>query len=203
VGVPIPTDEAVPLSSPKIISELLALNYGIRRLSRVVVFRHHNVFGPDMGDEHVFPQLITRLRAAADAQPILELPIQGNGTETRAFLYIDDFTRGFLILLEAGRHREIYHIGSMKETSIVEVARAIAALSERELRMVSTASEKEARSAAGPTRQRWRRWAGSRKSLSPRDYAKHSDGTGAQDVRMSGCEVEELPYIAKVGLLTG
>jgi nucleoside-diphosphate-sugar epimerase len=146
----IPTDEAVPLVVPdplnprysygggKIISELLALNYGIRRLSRVVVFRPHNVFGPDMGGEHVIPQLIIRLRAAAEAQPEgpLELPIQGNGSETRAFLYIDDFIRGLLTLLEAGRHREIYHVGTMEETPIGEAARAVAALSGREVRLV-------------------------------------------------------------------
>jgi nucleoside-diphosphate-sugar epimerase len=146
----IPTVEAVPLIVPdplnprysygggKIISELLALNYGIRRLSRVIIFRPHNVFGPDMGSEHVLPQIITRLRAAAEKEPegTLELPIQGSGSETRAFLYIDDFVRGLLTLLKAGRHREIYHVGTMEEISIAEAARAIAVLSGREVRIV-------------------------------------------------------------------
>ena len=61
----VPTDESAPLSIPdvlnprysygggKIISELLALNYGRRHFERVVVFRPHNVYGPDMGREHV------------------------------------------------------------------------------------------------------------------------------------------------------
>jgi nucleoside-diphosphate-sugar epimerase len=146
----IPTDEAVPLVIPdplnprysyaggKIISELLALNYGLRSLARVVVFRPHNVFGPDMGGEHVLPQLITRLRASAEAQPEgpLELPIQGDGSETRAFLYIEDFIRGLFTLLETGQHREIYHIGTMEETMIADAARAIAVLSRREVKIV-------------------------------------------------------------------
>ena len=57
----VPTDESVPLSIPdplnprysyagsKLISELLALNYGRAHFRRVVVFRPHNVYSPDMG----------------------------------------------------------------------------------------------------------------------------------------------------------
>ena len=64
----IPTPEDVPLVIPdihnprysygggKIISELLAINYGRKDFERVVTVRPHNVFGPDMGWEHVIPQ---------------------------------------------------------------------------------------------------------------------------------------------------
>ena len=63
----VPTDENVPLSVPdvlnprysygggKIISELLALNYGRKHFERVAIFRPHNAYGPDMGREHVIP----------------------------------------------------------------------------------------------------------------------------------------------------
>jgi len=56
-----PTDETAPLSIPdplnprysyaagKIISEIMAINYGRRYFDRVIVFRPHNVYGPDMG----------------------------------------------------------------------------------------------------------------------------------------------------------
>ena len=57
----VPTSENVPLIVPdllnprysygggKLISELLAINYGRSHFERVVIFRPHNVFGPDMG----------------------------------------------------------------------------------------------------------------------------------------------------------
>ena len=57
----VPTDETVPLCIPdplnprysyaagKLISEIIALNYGRARFERVLVFRPHNVYGPDMG----------------------------------------------------------------------------------------------------------------------------------------------------------
>jgi nucleoside-diphosphate-sugar epimerase len=69
----VPTDESVPLIVPdlmnprysygggKLFSELYAINVAARRLDRVVIFRPHNVYGPDMGWEHVIPQLAVRM----------------------------------------------------------------------------------------------------------------------------------------------
>ncbi|MGB8037417.1 MAG: SDR family NAD(P)-dependent oxidoreductase, partial [Pseudolabrys sp.] len=60
-----PTDESAPLSIPdplnprysygggKLISELMAINFGRKYFERVLIFRPHNVYGPDMGWEHV------------------------------------------------------------------------------------------------------------------------------------------------------
>ena len=64
----IPTDESAPLAIPdplnprysygggKLISELMAINFGRKYFERVLIFRPHNVYGPDMGWEHVIPQ---------------------------------------------------------------------------------------------------------------------------------------------------
>ena len=77
----VPTDETAPLAIPdplnprysygggKLISELMAINYGRKYFNRVLIFRPHNIYGPDMGWEHVVPQLALRLNAAAQAQP--------------------------------------------------------------------------------------------------------------------------------------
>ena len=73
----IPTDESVPFSIPdpmnprysyaagKITSEMLAINYARTHFQRMVIFRPHNVYGPDMGWEHVIPQFVLRLPACA------------------------------------------------------------------------------------------------------------------------------------------
>src|SRR3989338_458400 len=77
----IPTDETAPLVVPdplnprysygsgKIISEMLAINYGRKHFERVVIFRPHNVYGPDMGWEHVIPQLVLRMDDLSKKQP--------------------------------------------------------------------------------------------------------------------------------------
>lgn len=134
----IPTPETIPLIVPdplnprfsygggKIISELLAINYGRKYFKRVVIFRPHNVYGPDMGWEHVIPQLILRIKKLSKKNSEnIKLPIQGTGKETRAFIYIDDFVEGFLKVLGNGKHLEIYNIGTMEEISIKKLAEEI------------------------------------------------------------------------------
>ena len=132
----IPTDEKVPLSIPdplnprysyaagKIISEIMAINYGRKDFDRVVIFRPHNVYGPDMGWEHVIPQFAVRMKALCDQadDTLLRFPIQGSGQETRSFIFIDDFAEGFMRLVEKGSHLEIYNIGTMEEITIQQLA---------------------------------------------------------------------------------
>ncbi|MGE5855430.1 MAG: NAD-dependent epimerase/dehydratase family protein [Syntrophaceae bacterium] len=131
-----PTDEKVPLSIPdplnprysyaagKIISEIMAINYGRKHFDRVVIFRPHNVYGPDMGWEHVIPQFALRMKELCDQAggAHLPFPIQGNGHETRSFIFIDDFAEGFMRLVEKGSHLEIYNIGTMEEITIGQLA---------------------------------------------------------------------------------
>lgn len=143
----IPTDENVPLVVPdvynprysygggKIISELITINSGRHDFDRVMIIRPHNVYGPDMGKEHVVPQLTLRLIEAMQIQEnqtsivsgeAIDFLIQGDGKQTRAFVYIDDFIAGMMKILKYGKHLEIYHVGTTDEISIRDVALAIA-----------------------------------------------------------------------------
>ncbi len=146
----IPTPENVPLVVPdplnprfsygggKILSELMTINYGRKFFKRAVIFRPHNVFGPDMGKEHVVPQFILRLAklTAAKKTPTLSFPIQGTGRETRAFIYIDDFTEGLMRVIEKGKHLNIYHIGSDKEVEIRHIVQVLGEFLGRTLKVV-------------------------------------------------------------------
>lgn len=148
----VPTDETAPLSIPdvlnprysyaggKIISELLAINFGRVGFERVLVFRPHNVYGPDMGYEHVIPQFVTRMGQAVQDHPqgAVPFPIQGDGSQMRAFIHIDDFTDGLMLLLEAGAHLNIYHIGNPEEVTMATLAGKVAACFDREVRLVSS-----------------------------------------------------------------
>jgi len=146
----VPTDETVPFSIPdpmnprysyaagKITSEMLAINYSRTHFQRMVIFRPHNVYGPDMGWEHVVPQFVVRmngLRRNSDGP--VPFRILGSGCETRAFVYIDDFTDGLTLLLERGRHREIYNIGTDEEVTIADLAQQTAAYFGREIEIHS------------------------------------------------------------------
>lgn len=134
----VPTDENVPLVIPdpmnprysygagKMISEMLAINYGRKFFDRVLIFRPHNVYGPDMGWEHVIPQFALRMKELCKSKAKkIDFPIQGSGKETRAFVYIDDFTEGLMLILKKGVHLNTYHIGTAEEISIADVAKKV------------------------------------------------------------------------------
>jgi nucleoside-diphosphate-sugar epimerase len=136
----VPTDEAVPLSVPdpynprysygggKIISELMAIHYGREYLDRVLIFRPHNVFGPNMGWDHVIPHFVTRLQKLKSkaTEPEIPFSIQGKGDQTRAFIYIEDFIAGLMFVIRNGSHLNTYNIGTTAEIAIRDVADKIA-----------------------------------------------------------------------------
>jgi nucleoside-diphosphate-sugar epimerase len=144
----VPTDETVALSIPdplnprysyaggKIMSELLTLNYGRKKFRRAVIFRPHNVYGPDMGWEHVIPQLTLRMHELCrQSKGTVVLPIEGSGEETRSFVFIDDLIAGLMLVLEKGEHLAIYNIGTEEETSIKQLAEEIARYFDREVQI--------------------------------------------------------------------
>jgi nucleoside-diphosphate-sugar epimerase len=147
----VPTDETAPLVVPdptnprysygggKIISELLAINYGRKLFERVLIFRPHNVYGPDMGFEHVIPQFALRLKRAAARQPGGTLPfeIQGDGRQTRSFCHVDDLVAGVKVMRAKGEHLGIYHIGTTEEIAIAELARRVAAHAGRDIELIA------------------------------------------------------------------
>lgn len=146
----VPTDETAPLSVPdvlnprysygggKLISELMAINFGRNYFERVLIFRPHNVYGPDMGFEHVVPQFALRLKKLGDAQAsgTLRFDIQGTGSETRSFCFIDDLVAGVMVMREKGEHLGIYHVGTLEEVAIADVARRVAKAAGREIELV-------------------------------------------------------------------
>jgi len=124
-----PTPESVPLVVPdvynprysygggKIISELLTIHYA-KFFDRVVIFRPHNVYGPDMGNEHVIPHLIKKMKSR-------NFTLQGSGKETRSFIYISDFIEGAMKVIEKGVNKGIYHIGTQEEIPIYHLAELV------------------------------------------------------------------------------
>jgi nucleoside-diphosphate-sugar epimerase len=135
MAIPDPANPRYSYAGSKILTELVALNYGRTGFSRVAVFRPHNVYGPDMGWEHVIPQFAVRAKRLADSTPrgALRFPLQGAGAQKRAFNHIDDFTDGLARVLAKGAHLAIYHIGTPEETAMADLARLVAKRLGREI----------------------------------------------------------------------
>ncbi|MEM9734300.1 MAG: NAD-dependent epimerase/dehydratase family protein [Pseudomonadota bacterium] len=135
----VPTPEDVPLMIPdpwnprysyggsKLISEIMLANYNRDLFDRAVIFRPHNVYAPDMGWEHVIPQLVLRAKEQVEKHPTGEVPfeIQGDGSQTRSFVHVDDFIDGLLLTARQGEHRNVYHIGTLEEITIRQLVEHI------------------------------------------------------------------------------
>tara|TARA_Y100000590_G_scaffold395142_1_gene474877 strand:- start:6993 stop:7940 length:948 start_codon:yes stop_codon:yes gene_type:complete len=146
----IPTDESVVLKIPdiynprysygggKIITELMGIHYGKKFFKKLIIFRPHNVYGPDMGFEHVIPEIIQRTRKLNKKKKVLK--IMGTGKETRSFIFIDDFIEGFNLLLSRGKHLNIYNIGTSERISIKKLAYKIAKTLKRKIKVSSKIS---------------------------------------------------------------
>jgi nucleoside-diphosphate-sugar epimerase len=147
----VPTPEDIPLTVPdvlnprysygggKIASELMALAWqrtGV--LDRVVIARPHNIYGPDMGWEHVIPEFCVRMNQLVKLDPegIITFPVQGTGQETRSFCYISDCTFQLARLIDPATPGGVYHVGEEDERSIADVAYAIAQCYGREIKIM-------------------------------------------------------------------
>jgi UDP-glucose 4-epimerase len=160
-----PTPEDIPLQLPnsinprysyggsKIMTELIAMNYGRDFFKKMQIFRPHNVYGPDMGWKHVIPQFILRgHELVQNSCPQNGTPFQiiGNGQETRAFSYIDDVVEGIILMFEKGLHREIYNIGSDDEVTIKELLQIISGYFKTNFTLVESESAEGAASRRCP-----------------------------------------------------
>ena len=129
----IPTDEDESLKIPdifnprysygggKILSELMGVHYGKKYFKKLIIFRPHNVYGPNMGNEHVIPQFINRFKSLKGKK----FKIQGSGNEIRSFIYIEDFVSAFEAILKRGKHLNIYNIGTNEKIKIKELVRKL------------------------------------------------------------------------------
>jgi nucleoside-diphosphate-sugar epimerase len=135
--IPDVTNPRFSYSSGKLITELLALHYLRAADTTRIIFRPHNVYGPDMGWEHVIPEFMRRVRRAAVAAQngSAAFEIQGTGRETRAFCFVDDAVDGIIVAAEKGEDGRIYHVGVDEETTIADLAQRIGKLSGLELQL--------------------------------------------------------------------
>ena len=146
----IPTDESESLNIPnilnprysygggKILTELMGINYGKKFFKKLIIFRPHNVFGPNMGQEHVIPEFISRFKSLKGRK----FKIQGTGNEIRSFIYIKDFIRAFDLVLTKGRHLNIYNIGTNERIKIKNLAYKMSNIFKKKINLYKTSLTK-------------------------------------------------------------
>ena len=125
--IPNPSNPRFSYSGSKILGELLTFNYLKKTKIKHNIFRPHNVFGPQMGFEHVIPQIIEKIYKSSNKFKLRKctIKIQGSGKETRSFCFVDDAVDQILQISYKGKDKNIYNVGQKKEISINELIKDI------------------------------------------------------------------------------
>jgi UDP-glucose 4-epimerase len=95
--------------------DMYGLNY--------VALRYFNVYGPRMDTYGAYTEVMIRwMERLADGKPPL---IQGDGTQTMDFVFIEDVARANVLAAKAAVTDEVFNIASGTETSLNQLASAL------------------------------------------------------------------------------
>ncbi|KAL5861953.1 hypothetical protein ACOSQ3_003244 [Xanthoceras sorbifolium] len=111
-----------PYSATKAGAEMLVMAYGRSYGLPVITTRGNNVYGPNQFPEKLIPKFIL---LAMKGKP---LPIHGDGSNVRSYLYCEDVAEAFEMILHRGEVGHVYNIGTKKERRVIDVASDICKL---------------------------------------------------------------------------
>lgn len=114
-----PLDPQNPYSATKAGADHLARSYHETHDLSVVVVRPSNNYGPGQHPEKFIPKAILRV---SRGEPI---PVYGDGSHVREWLYVRDNCRAITTVVERGDVGEVYNVGSGVGLPNVEVAERI------------------------------------------------------------------------------
>ena len=110
-----------PYAATKASAELIAQSYYHSFHLPIIITRGNNVYGPNQYPEKIIPRFIKLLKENK------KVTIQGDGSNVRAFIHVQDVVKAFEIILDKGIIGEIYNIGSddNEEYSVYQVAKLL------------------------------------------------------------------------------
>jgi len=114
-----PLSPSSPYSASKASSDLLVLSYYKTFDFPAIVVRSTNNYGPYQFPEKVIPLFLT------NALENKSLPLYGNGSQIRDWLYVEDNCRAIETVLYGGTVGEIYNIGVGKDTSNIVLTKQL------------------------------------------------------------------------------
>ncbi len=120
-----PYDPSSPYSATKAASDHLAKAWHRTYGLPVIVSNCSNNYGPYHFPEKLIPLMIL---AALDGRP---LPVYGDGSNVRDWLYVEDHARALALIFERGRPGETYNIGGRNERRNLDVVTQVCALMDR------------------------------------------------------------------------
>lgn len=114
-----PIHTSSPYSASKAGADLLVLAYHRTFKLPVTISRCSNNYGPYHFPEKLIPLMIQK---ALKNEP---LPVYGNGSNVRDWLYVGDHCNAIDLIVRNGKDGEVYNIGGHNERSNLEVIKTI------------------------------------------------------------------------------
>jgi dTDP-glucose 4,6-dehydratase len=112
-------DPSSPYSASKASADMIANSFKVTHNLPVIIARPTNNFGPYQHKEKLIPKFISRARKGK------KLPVYGDGTNIRDWLYVKDNCRAIDLLLRKGEPGETYNIGANQFKQNIEVTKKI------------------------------------------------------------------------------
>lgn len=116
-----------PYSASKASSDLLVRSYYKTYGLNVVTTNCSNNFGPRQHEEKLMPTIIK------NAITLNKIPIYGDGSNVRDWIYVDDHCRAIDLVFHHGKNGEVYLIGGENERTNLEIAHLICDILDKKL----------------------------------------------------------------------
>lgn len=149
----IPTPEDVPLVVPdvknprfsyglsKIYTEYYSYQFGEVEDLNISIFRPHNVYGPNMGLQHVIPQFLMEFVTQHGQDGAVIVNAKGSLDAIRAFCYVDDIVNGIKVLAKHNQGVNVYNLGNNHKISMRDLVDEISVIMGCEYKIVEATNE--------------------------------------------------------------
>ena len=114
-----PYDPSSPYSASKAASDHLVLAWHRTYGFPALISNCSNNYGPYQFPEKLIPLMILNAR---EGKP---LPVYGDGSNIRDWLYVDDHVRALFLILQRGRLGEKYNVGGRNERTNISVVQTV------------------------------------------------------------------------------
>ncbi len=95
-----------PYAASKAAGDLVTLSFWTTYRFPVMITRGVNTFGPNQYPEKLIPLALSKLKKGE------EVPIYGDGSQTREWIHVSDHAAGIMMVLFKGRLGDVYNIGT-------------------------------------------------------------------------------------------
>lgn len=114
-----PLDPRSPYSASKTSADLIVKAYADTYKMPVSITRCSNNYGPYHFPEKLIPLIIKNILEGK------QLPVYGDGSNVRDWLYVDDHCKAIYTVIEKGREGEVYNVGGHNERTNLEIVKTI------------------------------------------------------------------------------